>query len=97
MDFPSEILSSFQVKISRVTDSQISTGGSTAAAGQTLRSQPDPSPNAPMDQLRDKKPGALAATNIFYYVYTVFTFLQSLGLERLRNSLEACGFVLVLL
>ena len=32
-------------------------------AGQNLRSQPEPSPNVPRDQIRCKEPGALAAIN----------------------------------
>ena len=33
-----------------------------AAAGRTLRSQPNPSPNAPRDQIRGKETRAIAAT-----------------------------------
>ena len=38
-------------------------GAGAAGAGRILRSQPDPSPNAPRDQLRRTEPGALAATS----------------------------------
>ena len=38
-----------------------------AAAGRTLRSQPDPSPNAPRDQIRRREPRALAAACVRHF------------------------------
>ena len=37
-------------------DAAASAAASAAAAGRTLRSQPNPSPNAPRDQIRRKGP-----------------------------------------
>ena len=47
------------LQVSRFPDAS---GGAGAAAGRTLRSQPDPSPNAPRDQIRRKGPCCDIAT-----------------------------------
>ena len=52
--FPnSQISKSPDLQISRFPDAACAGAG--AGAGQTLRSQPDPSPNAPKDQIRRSK------------------------------------------
>ena len=43
-------------QISKVPDFQVPRFPDAAACGRTLRSQPDPSPNAPRDQIRRKGP-----------------------------------------
>ena len=61
-DFLNPTFLDFQVprspnsQISRFPDFQTDAGAGAGAAGRTLRSQPDPSPNAPRDQIRRKEP-----------------------------------------
>ena len=55
--FPGSKISKFPgSQISKLPDSQISRFPDAAGAGRTLRSQPDPSPNAPRDRIGRKEP-----------------------------------------
>ena len=95
LDFQVPRFSNFWIsrpQISKFPDLQVprfpDSGAGAAAAGRTLRPQPDPSPNAPRDQIRRKGPCCDKGGSLWVVFCTVliiravFVWLRAVATDR---------------
>ena len=81
------------LQIPKIPDFQISRFPDAAGggAGRTLRSQPDPSPNAPRDQIRRKEPLRHKSSTYVYHVRICLRLFGQMGFHGfVQSSCEPC-------